>query len=65
MIPDSKDTIPDEIMKMTITLYMVMSDITDSAYGPFTTYNDAAAFAEPADGSVFECTVRPIAIKEV
>ena len=61
MTLESEDTIPSEIM---ITLYMVMSDIDDNVHGPFATYYDALGFAEPADGSVFECTAL-IDIKEV
>jgi hypothetical protein len=52
-------------LEITITLYMVASDIDDNVHGPFATYYDALAFAEPADGSVFECTTRLIDIKEV
>jgi hypothetical protein len=39
---------------------MVVSDIDDNVHGPFTSKYDALAFAEPADGSVFECTTRLI-----
>jgi hypothetical protein len=59
---ESEDLIPGET---TMTLYMVISDIGDNVYGPFATYDDALAFAEAADGSVFECTMRLIDIKEV
>jgi hypothetical protein len=62
MTLESKDTIPSEII---ITLYMVASDIDGNLHGPFTSYHAALAFAEPADGSVFECTARLIEITEV
>jgi hypothetical protein len=54
--------IPNEIM---ITFYMVASSIDGSTHGLFASYDEALAFAEPADGSVFECTARLIDIKEV
>jgi hypothetical protein len=71
MALESEDTIPDETImalygETMITLYMVVSSIDDSVlHGPFATYDDALAFAEAADGSVFECTMRLIDIKEV
>jgi hypothetical protein len=68
MTLESNDTIPDEInevMTTQITLYMVQSSIGDTVYGPFISCSDALAFAEPADGSVFECAMRPIDIKRV
>lgn len=53
-------------MTTQITLiYMVQSSIGDTVYGPFISCSDALAFAEPADGSVFECAMRPIDIKRV
>ena len=61
----SADTIPNAIITTLITLHMVVSDIDDDAHGPFANYSDPLAFAEPADGSVFECTMRLCNIKEV
>jgi hypothetical protein len=62
MTLESQDIIPNKII---ITLYMVASDIDGNVHGPFTSYHDALAFAEPADGSVFECIARLIGITEV
>jgi hypothetical protein len=54
--------IPNEI---TITLYAVVSDVDGHVHGPFTSYDNAAAFAEAADGSVLECTTRLMNVREV
>jgi hypothetical protein len=48
-----------------ITFYVVVSDIDKNTHGPFTDYDDACAFAQDADGSVFQLTARLIDVKEV
>jgi hypothetical protein len=48
-----------------ITLYMVASDIDGNVHGPFASYDDALAFAESADGSMFELTTRLMNVREV
>jgi len=52
--------LPDEL-----ALYLIQSSIDDGVYGPFANRDDAMAFAEQADGSVFECTARLIEVKEI
>jgi hypothetical protein len=65
MTLESTDTIPNEIITTPIKFYMVASAIDDGLYGPFTTYCDAVASAEPADGSVFDCSARLVDVREV
>jgi hypothetical protein len=48
-----------------ITVLMVVSAIDDGAYGPFLTHGDALAFAEKADGSVFEFRARLTSANEI
>ena len=45
-----------------VTMYLVASDIDGGVYGPFSSYAGAVAFAEPADGSVFECTMHLVEV---
>ena len=48
-----------------ITVLIVVSAIDAGLYGPFLSRDDAEAFAEKADGSVFECRVRLTSAKEI
>jgi hypothetical protein len=60
-----RGTIPSEITKATVTLYMIMSDIGDRIYGPFVSRDDAFDLAEQSDASVFECTARLVSVREI
>jgi hypothetical protein len=49
-----------------ITVWMVVPSVDDDvAYGPFSTRGKALAFAEDADGSIFECRARLTSVKEI
>jgi hypothetical protein len=48
-----------------ITVWMVKSAVDDGLHGPFLTRDDALAFAENADGSIFECRARLTSAEEI
>jgi len=48
-----------------IELLLVVSSIDSGVYCPFTTRDDASAFAENADGSIFECRARLTSAREI
>jgi hypothetical protein len=66
LLPLSTEThMPKELKELTVTVLMVVSAVDDGVYGPFSTQTDALAFAEDADGAIFECQARLTSAREI